>query len=70
MQCLEVSGALRLIYRSLGVKGLIDRLIAHHPEPKFARGSRITFHWLFALVCRIGFLGAKSAGAQYYYFTG
>jgi len=25
MQCLEVSGAVRLIYRSLGVKGLIDR---------------------------------------------
>jgi len=27
MQCLEVSGAVRLIYRSLGVKGLIRKHI-------------------------------------------
>jgi len=44
--------------------GLIDRLIALHPEPKFARGSRITLHWLLAVVCRIGLLGEKSAEAQ------
>jgi len=32
MQCLEVSGAVRLIYRSLGIKGLsLNRWVNHQP---------------------------------------
>ena len=32
MQRLEVSGAVRLIYRSLGVKGLINKYIEMHGQ--------------------------------------
>ena len=51
MQCLEVSGAVRLIYRSLGVKGLtlarksmyIRRKVTARWHNHYRRGGAISF---------------------------
>ena len=44
MQRLEVSGAVRLIYKSLGVKGLKPQTIDAHP---CYRGVKFTMNWTY-----------------------